>query len=240
MPSSLPSRGYVLRGGEHPSPVRPARMSSDLASTTYVTPGRADPRLVDPHLEAVVEQAALEARARGFRAGHAAGYEAGRQEGLALMQEQKRLLAERDEIDRTRYNAYIEDLVTRVTQAAQQAVQVQTPTLDELYDLIASMTVELAESLVGHHLQVDGCGAKDALIRAMSGVSRGVSVTVRLHPDDLEQIQQFVHDMPEWEITRLVGDPAVERGGALVAAENLEIDAQYGPAFERVRKVIRP
>jgi flagellar assembly protein FliH len=174
----------VLRGGEHSSPVRPARMSANLETSAYVAPGVADPRLVDPHLEAVVEQAAMEARARGFRAGHSAGYAAGRQEGLALLEEQRRELAERDEIDRARRKGYLEDLLEQVRTAVRQALTVHTPTLEELYDVIATMTVELAEDLVGHHLEIDGHGAKDALVRAMAQAPVGADVTVRLNPVD--------------------------------------------------------
>jgi flagellar assembly protein FliH len=230
----------VLRGGEHSSPVRPARMSANLETSAYVAPGVADPRLVDPHLEAVVEQAAMEARARGFRAGHSAGYAAGRQEGLALLEEQRRELAERDEIDRARRKGYLEDLLEQARTAVRQALTVHTPTLEELYDVIATMTVELAEDLVGHHLEIDGHGAKDALVRAMAQAPVGADVTVRLNPVDAQEIADFAATVPEWGAVRIVPDPSVEPCGAVVTAENLEIDAQYGPAFERVRKVIRP
>lgn len=215
-------------------------MSADLANNVYVAPGIADPRLVDPHLEAVVEQAAMEARARGFRAGHSAGYAAGRAEGLALLEEQRRLMAEQDDIDRERRKAYLEELRDAVTVATRRALDVQVPTLDQLYDTIATMAVELAEDLVGHHLEVGGHAAKDALTRAMAQAPRGVKVTVLLHPDDYAEVNDFAMGITEWDILRCVADPRVERCGAIVQAENLEIDAQYGPAFERVRKVVRP
>lgn len=240
MPNGRSHRGYVIRSGEYSSPVRPARLSADLTTTAYVQEGIADPRLVDPHLEAVVEQAAMEARARGFRAGHSAGYEAGRQEGLALIEEQRRLMTERDEVDRQRQEIYLDALVDNVRARVLQAVKVHSPTLTEMYDLIASMTVELAESLVGHHLEIDGCGAKDALLRALDQAPRGARLTIRVHPDDFDLVEGFTRGVTEWEVTKLVADPGVEKCGAVVEAENLEIDAQYGPAFERVRKVIRP
>lgn len=230
----------MLRAGEHSSPVRPARMSADLANSEYVAPGLADPRLVDPHLAAVVEQAAMEARARGFRAGHSAGYEAGRQEGLALMEEQRRLMAERDEVDRERRRGHLDDLMDNVRVAVADALVVHTPTLHDLYDLIATMSVELAEELVGHHLEIGGHGAKDALRRAMDHAPRGARVTVRLNPSDCEAVRDFAMGVSEWDVISCVSDPSVEPAGAVVVADNLEIDAQYGPAFERVRKVVRP
>ncbi|WP_219105555.1 FliH/SctL family protein [Austwickia sp. TVS 96-490-7B] len=240
MPNGRSQRGYVIRGSEHPSPVRPARLSSDLRSSEFLSPGIADPRLVDPHLEAVVEQAAMEARARGFRAGHAAGYAAGREEGLALLDEQRQMLLEQDDIDRQRHAAYLQDLVTSVSHAVADALQVQVPTLEELYDVVATMTVELAEGLVGHHLSVDGCGAKDAMLRAMQQAPRGAKVTLRLNPADVLEIQEYIDGVPEWGDVTVVADPSVEVHGALAQADNVEIDAQYGPAFERVRRVVRP
>ena len=197
-------------------------MSADLASSEYVVPGIADPRLVDPHLEAVVEQAAMEARARGFRAGHSAGYAAGRAEGLALLEEQRRVLAEQDEIDRARRRAYLEELRDAVTLATQRALDVQVPTLDQLYDTVATIAVELAEDLVGHHLEVGGHSAKDALKRAMAQAPRGVEVTVLLHPDDFAEVNEFAKGVSEWDIVRIAADPHVERCGAVVRAENLD------------------
>ena len=240
MPNARPSRGYVIRGGEHSSPVRPARLSADLETSAYVAPGLADPRLVDPHLEAVVEQAAMEARARGFRAGHSAGYEAGRAEGRALLEEQRRMFAERDEIDRARRRAHLEELSTAVAAAAHEALQVHVPTLHDLYDLIATMAVELAEGMVGHHLELGGHGAKDALMRAMEQAPRGATVTVHVNPVDFAEIEEFTAGVTDWGEVRCVPDSSVEPAGAVVRAENLEIDAQYGPALARVRKVVRP
>lgn len=235
----------MIRAGEHASPVRAARMSSNLTGGGYPTaqrvdPRRVDPRLVDPHLEAVVEQAAMEARARGFRAGHCAGYAAGRAEGLALVEEQRRRMAERDEVDRARRTAHLERLSRAVTQAAEQALAAQVPTLAELYDTIAAMAVELAEEMVGHHLEIGGHSAKDALVRAMAETPRGGTVTVLLNPADYAEVDEFIRGTSEWGVVRCVADPRVERCGAIVQADNLQIDAQYGPAFERVRKVVRP
>ncbi|MBW3083934.1 hypothetical protein KEM60_00116 [Austwickia sp. TVS 96-490-7B] len=182
----------------------------------------------------------MEARARGFRAGHAAGYAAGREEGLALLDEQRQMLLEQDDIDRQRHAAYLQDLVTSVSHAVADALQVQVPTLEELYDVVATMTVELAEGLVGHHLSVDGCGAKDAMLRAMQQAPRGAKVTLRLNPADVLEIQEYIDGVPEWGDVTVVADPSVEVHGALAQADNVEIDAQYGPAFERVRRVVRP
>lgn len=234
------SRGYVLREGEHTAAVRPARLSSDLTKTSFVTAGAADPRLVDPLLEAVVERAAMEARARGFRAGHAAGYEAGRQEGLALLEEQRRVLAEMDEEERHERRARVLGLVQQVQLAVGEALAVRQPTLDDLYGTIVDMAVELAESLVGHHLTVGDCGARDALLRALHEAPERVRLTLRLNPADAESAAGVLSRLSDREVGEIVPDPRVERGGAVVEAENLVIDAQLGPAFERVRAVVRP
>lgn len=238
MPSGRSNRGYVLREGEHSASVRPARMSTSLLESTYTAPGVTDPRLVDPLLEAVVERAAMEARARGFRAGHAAGYAAGTVEGRAMLAEQRRMLAELDDAERTRRQELLDGLVGRLKAAVRQALDVQQPLLEELYGLVATMSVELAEALVGHHLELDGCGAKDALLRAMAKVPREGRLVIRLHPADVELAAPFIAGVADWAGHQVVADESVERYGAVVTAQHMTIDAQYGAAFDRVREMV--
>ena len=62
-------------------------------------------------------------------------------------------------------------------------------------------------------------------------------VVVRLNPADLERIpESALAQVPDH--VRVVGDPAVEPAGAIADAGVSRVDAQLGPALQRVREVL--
>lgn len=230
---------YVMRG-DAAGRARPARMGVDLATTEFVAPGVADPRLVDPLLEQVVERAREQARVEGFEVGRGEGFEVGRAQGLDLLAAQQRELVERDASERSARKERLLQLLSGVEDAVVGALDYQAPRVEELRDVVASLAVEIAEALVGHHLQVEECAAKDALLRALSMVPRRARIVVRMHPEDVALVQDFTGDITEWSIAQLVPDLSVDRGDAYAEADHLEVEASLTGALERVRKVLHP
>lgn len=233
---------YVIRASEagaHAG-LRPARLSSDLETTQFTAPGVADPRLVDPYLAEVVEQACEDARKAGYEAGRAAGFEDGRREGLELCAVQQRELAEQDAVERATRKERLLRLLSSVEDAIAVALDYQAPQMEELRDLVTTVGVEVAEELVGHHLQVADCAARDAVLRALQQVPRRASVTLRLHPDDLAYVEDISGRVTDWTVARVLPDSSLSPGDAVAEADNLEIDATLSGAIERVRKVLNP
>ncbi|HYO84941.1 MAG TPA: FliH/SctL family protein [Dermatophilaceae bacterium] len=229
---------YVIRGADQVA-ARLARMAEDLTSTPFAAVGVADSRLVDPHLETVVQRAEMEARGRGFRAGYSAGQTAGHQVGLERMEAQRLDLRLRDEASRGDRDAQLHRLSAEVRAGLDVVLARQEPLLEQLRDLVATMTVELAEALVGHHLEVGGCAARDAVLRALRQVPRGARFVIHLHPDDLDLVRALNSDV-DWNRGSAIADATIEPGGVVVVADNLEIDAQMSLALERVRQVLHP
>lgn len=230
--------GYVLRGEDER--VRPARMTSDLSTNTLARLGVADPRVVDPHMEAIVQEACEAAREAGYADGHAAGFDDGRREGLELLAAQKAALLEQDAQERGARQERLSELLGALEMAVAAALDYQAPRVEEMRDLIAGMAVDIAEELVGHHLEVRDCAAKDAVLRALECIPRKVKVTLRLNPADLALVTQFTDGITDWELTRLVPDPAIARGDATADADNLEVEASIAGGFERIREVLHP
>lgn len=233
---------YVIRAteaGSHEG-LRPARMSSDLQKTQFAALGIADPRLVDPYLEEVVEQAREEARRAGYEDGRAAGFDVGRQEGLDLLAAQQRELLEQDAAERAARKERLTHLLTSVEDAIAVALDYQAPAVEELRDLVTSIGVEVAEALVGHHLQVGDCVARDAVMRALEQIPRRTSVTLRLHPDDIAAVEEISGQITDWTVARVLPDSSLSHGDAVAEAENLEVDASLEGAMERVRQVLHP
>lgn len=228
---------YVIRADQDDTS-RPARMGADLSSTEYAPVGVADPRLVDPYLAEIVEKAKDEARAEGYDDGHAAGFEAGRVEGLELMAAQQAELLERDARERAARKERLGQLLANVEGAIANTLMYQAPPITELQETVTELAVQIAEALVGHHLQVGECAARDAVMRALSQVPRRASVTLRMNPDDYDDVTAITGDIMEWTIAEVVADPTVAHGDAIAMATNLEVEASLEGALERVRKAL--
>lgn len=232
----------MLRSG-HGGLVRPARMTSDLATspfTQYAAAGVADPRLVDPHMEQVVDEARHEAREQGYAEGHSAGFEAGRREGLDLLAAQQQILLERDAVDRAARSERLTALVHACESAVAAALDYQAPAVEDLRDAITELAVEIADAVVGHHVEIGDCAAADAVSRALSMVPRHASVLIRLHPDDIAAVEAATSNLHDFESLRLVPDTSVNHGDAFAEATNLEVEASIAGAMERVRAVLNP
>ncbi|WP_406833088.1 FliH/SctL family protein [Pedococcus sp. KACC 23699] len=175
-------------------------------------------------------------RARQYEEGREAGYEAGlaqaaREQAMWAERASARAEAERAERDRE-WEAALGALRTAVAGAAASA------TVTDVYAAAVPMAVEIAEALVGHHLRVDGCAARDAVERALTDVPRGSDVTIHIHPDDTALTPESVADLVPGCAVQVVPDPGVERGGCIVRIGDRTIDAQLGAALARVREVL--
>ncbi|GAB47530.1 FliH/SctL family protein [Mobilicoccus pelagius] len=241
MPEGLrytPNRtSYVIRAAEDDTS-RPARMGADLTATEYAPVGVADPRLVDPYLAEVVEKAKEQAHAQGYEDGRAQGFEAGRREGLDLMAQQQAEIAERDARERASRKERLGELLANVENAIAGALNYQAPAVTELQEVVTELAVQIAESLVGHHLEVGECTARDAVMRALSQVPRRATVTLRMNPADHDDVTAITGDIMEWTVADVVADPTVARGDAIAMATNLEVDASLEGALDRVRTAL--
>ncbi|GEM_PF-781282 len=228
---------YVIRAGEDDAS-RPARMAADLRETEFAPVGVADPRLVDPYLADLVEKAKEEARARGYEDGHAAGFEAGRAEGLDLMAAQRAELLDRDARERASRKERLGELLANIEVAIAGALDYQAPAVTQLREVVTELSVQIAESIVGHHLEVGECRARDAVMRALSQVPRRATVTLRMNPADREDAVAITGDILEWSIADVVADPSVAPGDAVAMATNLEVEACLQGALDRVRQAL--
>lgn len=106
---------------------------------------------------------------------------------------------------------------------------------------VAAMAVEIAEVLVGRHLEVADLPALDAVHRAFALAPRQSAAIVRLNPADAARLPEggaeLVDGLPGGTVT-IVADPTIERHGCIVEAGNRTIDAQLGPALDRLREVL--
>jgi flagellar assembly protein FliH len=218
-------RTVVLRGVDTLR-ARPARISADLRSSQFVGRFGVDPRLVDPTLEAVVAEAEESARAAGWEHGRQEGREAARQEAAAQV----------DAAEQRREQDWVQILTAlRVSTAALDARE--APVFHDIESTVARMAVEIAEVLLGCHLKLGNWQALDAVHRALALAPRQSAAIVRLHPDSARGLADISGAMPGGSVT-IVPDSSIEIGGCVVEAGARTIDAQLGPALQRLREVL--
>jgi flagellar assembly protein FliH len=229
-------RSVVLRGAATQQ-ARPARISSDLRTSPFVGRLGVDPRLVDPTLEAVVAQAEERARATGWERGRQEGRAAARQElaELAAVQDQAR--AEQLQAQERRRAQELTRVVDALRLTTADLDAREAPAFADIERSVATMAVQIAEALIGRHLELGKSPALDAVQRALALAPRQSAAIVRLHPDSTLGLPDVSDAVPGGSVT-IVADPSVEIDGCIVEAGNRTIDAQLGPALQRLREVL--
>jgi flagellar assembly protein FliH len=190
-------------------------------------------RLKDVYAEQL-EQLREQARSQGWAAGHAEGVTAAAEVITAAEAAAEVRLADAQ----ARWERRLASATAALGAAAAQLETTAAPVVDELRDTLLDAVVTLVGDLLGRELATADAAGLDALRRALTLCPTDAPVVVRLHPDDLAEV-------PADELAQLpasvtvVGDPAVERAGAVAEAGTTRVDAQLGAALERVRAVLR-
>ena len=107
----------------------------------------------------------------------------------------------------------------------------------EHLELLLRTALTLVEEVFARELAVVRRPGIDALRRALALSPADGPTVVRLHPDDLERIPAAVLEQVP-DTVRVVGDDTVERAGAIAETGVCRVDAQLGPAMDRVRAVL--
>lgn len=236
MTTSPEHRTVVLRGAATQQ-ARPARIASDLRTSPFVGRFGVDPRLVDPTLEAVVAEAEGRARAAGWERGRQEGREAARQESAKLAAVRDQARTEQLQAQERRRQQEVSRVVDALRLSIADLDAREAPVFQEIQRSVATMAVQIAEVLVGRHLELGKWPALDAVQRALALAPRQSAAIVRLHPDSTLELPDVSDAVPGGSVT-IVADPSVEFGGCIVEAGNRTIDAQLGPALQRLREVL--
>jgi flagellar assembly protein FliH len=196
------------------------------------TGGGASFRLGDVYAE---ELARLREQAR------AAGFAAGRAEGLdaagTVVAETERAAAERLADVQARWERRMASATAALGAAASRLDEAAVPVADEVRDTIVGVVLTLLEDLLGRELALADSPVLDAVRRALALCPDDAPAVVRVHPDDLAEIPAAaLTELPD--SVRVVGDPGIERAGAVAETGPRRIDAQLMAALERVQAVL--
>jgi flagellar assembly protein FliH len=249
--------GVLLRGGgtakatpyreqgpvQHPSPrqspeqqqpaqVDERRTTIRRAADLPVVGGGASFRLGDVYAEEL-DRLRQHAHDQGFAAGHAEGMGA----AAAVVAETEQAAAARLADVQARWERRVASAVAALGAAAARFDEATVPLADDIRETIIGTVLTLVEDLLGRELALADSPVLDAVRRAMSFVPADAPAVIRVHPDDLDEIPaETLAELPE--TVRVVGDPAVERAGAIAETGPRRIDAQLMAALERVQAVL--
>ncbi|WP_235909996.1 FliH/SctL family protein [Goekera deserti] len=180
-----------------------------------------------------------QARAAGHAAGYAQGLAAGAAQSAAAVAEAERAAADRLAVVHQHWERQWSSAAAALATAAARFDSAVAPVADEVSDLITDNVFDLVAELLGRELAAATTPGRDAVRRALGMCPADAPVVVRLHPEDLASLTAGDRTELRAGVT-IVPDAGVERGGALAESGPRRIDAQLGPALERVRQVLLP
>ena len=186
-------------------------------------------------LEQQLAQIKIQAHEQGYNAGLAegrkSGHEQGYQEGLSqgLEQGQNQARAQHAPI-----HARMQQLVSEFQN-----------TLDALDSVIASrlmqMALEAARQVIGQTPIVDNA----ALIKQIQQLLQQEPLfsgkpQLRVHPDDLQRVEEMLGATLSLHGWRLRGDPTLHHGGCKVSADEGDLDASVATRWQELCRLAAP
>ncbi|MFD1722221.1 FliH/SctL family protein [Amnibacterium endophyticum] len=221
-----------------PAPARPrARVAAPVAFEQDDTRTRpvavrmtplAFPELVKDETPEVHERARVQGHAAGYAAGRRAATETLNADRAALRAEADRALG--DEI------AGLQAALVAVREAAAQLNEQTTTALEGTEEQVLAAAIEIAGMILGRAILEDREGAAAAALRrAIEAAGPAPVRTVRMHPADVELVAAVAEEDAD---LRLVADPRVQRGDAMVDLPDGVVDARISSAVERVRRAL--
>ncbi|TFV83324.1 FliH/SctL family protein [Blastococcus sp. CT_GayMR16] len=212
--------------------VEERRSTIRRAADLPVVGGGASFRLGDVYAEEL-ERLRQHAHAEGFAAGHAEGMGA----AAAVVAEAERAAAERLADVQARWERRVASATAALGAAVTRLDEAVVPVADEVRETIIGMVLTLVEDILGRELALAESPVLDAVRRALALCPSDSPTVVRVHPDDLAEIPaEALAELPD--SVRVLGDPAVERAGAVAETGPRRIDAQLMSALERVQAVL--
>ncbi|MBI3099744.1 MAG: hypothetical protein HYY93_16155 [Planctomycetes bacterium] len=175
-------------------------------------------------------------KAQGFESGRGEGYRAGYAAGAA----EGRAVAEREA--REAAQAQIQSVVTTLTLLV-NAIEGRKHTLVDgaRRDLI-DLATRIAGVVVGREISKSPQAVQSLVTRAVELAASKSDLELRVHPDDVAAVEGLCPDLArrwrDFKVTRVIGDPAVGRGGCIVRTPDGEIDAQVATVFEEICRAL--
>lgn len=189
----------------------------------------------EPDLQQTLAMMQAQAREQGHHEGYNEGYQAGLEEGrrAGIAQGVEQGMAEAKQ-QQAPLHARMQQLVSEFQY-----------TLDALDSVIASrlmqMALEAARQVIGHTQGIDN----SALIKQIQGLLQQEPIfsgkpQLRVHPDDLQRVEEMLGATLSLHGWRLRGDPTLHQGGCKVSADEGDLDASVATRWQELCRLAAP
>lgn len=175
-----------------------------------------------------------QSKSAGQERGYAEGFEQGQKDGLAqgLEEGHKQGLAKFEPIRKTWLEA--------AKQWSDHRIEIDQVGRDAVLDL----TLQIVDRVIQRTIEVDPTVIADQLGSALSLVLRAGDVTVRICPEDRPAVDEclpgMLKAMSHLRHVHVAEDPAISRGGCLIAYGQGQIDARIETLMDRIVDAIVP
>lgn len=193
------------------------------------------PQESEPDLQQQLAQMQIQAHEQGHQLGYAAGHTSGAEEGrkAGFQQGLEQGLAEAKQ-QQAPVHARMQQLVSEFQY-----------TLDALDSVIASrlmqMALEAARQVIGETKGIDN----KALITQIQSLLQQEPLfsgkpQLRVHPDDLQRVEEMLGATLSLHGWRLRGDPSLHQGGCKVSADEGDLDASVATRWQELCRLAAP
>ena len=209
----------------------PANPASDGTDEENAEPELSEEELRAQQLAQIQMQAHDQGYTAGVNEGRQKGHDQGYQEGLAQGMAQG---LEQARSQQAPIHARMQQLVSEFQN-----------TLDALDSVIASrlmqMALEAARQVIGHTPPVDN----SSLIKQIQGLLQQEPLfsgkpQLRVHPDDLQRVEEMLGATLSLHGWRLRGDPTLHHGGCKVSADEGDLDASVATRWQELCRLAAP
>jgi flagellar assembly protein FliH len=185
------------------------------------------PAVGDVRSDRITEQARVH--------GHSAGYAAGRRDAERDVEELRRSLAAEYAAKGAALDSIVQSSLAALALATARLDAWERETMAAADLALASAAIELAEGILGRELSSSPDSARTAIDRALSQAGRVEAGAVRLNPIDHAAI---IASGKVDASLRLLIDPSLARGDAILDLPDGYIDARIATALDRARAAI--
>lgn len=216
--------------------VRTLSLDTDLRSGAWTRLGDSGvlgDRATESTLQGLAETARAAARAQGYAVGWAEGRRAGEEAARAEADAQ----AQQRAADHARQDLEHQHVAAALREAAQRLERAVAEVCAAVETHVVDVALQLTEAVVDREVALAPDPAADAMRRALALLPEAAAVTVRLNPQDRATVDVDDFAGP---VLRLVDDPTLQRGDAVVETDTSVVDATVGAALARVREVLAP
>lgn len=183
-------------------------------------------------LGALAERTRTAARAQGY----AVGWAEGRREALREAAEAAEVAEVANaEVERGR-QAEHRTAVLGLAVAAEELETALQAVCTQVAEQATGLAFEVVRELVARELSVAADPGADVVRRVLAVLPTTTHTVVRLHPD--AGVSAAVAELTDLGV-RVVADPTLEPGDALVETDDAVVDLRVSTALERLREVLR-